>query len=205
VVFDLTDGSGSGKTSAQLERFPAKWKPVHVKMKKTHQNNNPAPRSVSIGTEKAPSGTLYRESPGASKANWPAATASRPSLVGRTASELGVLLVASLKLALCSRAKDDAQVDQEIYDECVPDSGKAANSRLTIEHKPAGQTVIDKSCDAEAEAACHNDAQPGIHQQHKSACINDGGYSTGHSILEELRYEVEHHGSYCITGSNNGS
>ncbi len=34
-----------------LERFPAKWIPVRVK--KTRQNENPEPRSDSIGTEMA--------------------------------------------------------------------------------------------------------------------------------------------------------
>ena len=44
-----------------LERFPAKWRPVHVK--KTRQIKNLEPRSDSIGTETA----LVRESARKSK------------------------------------------------------------------------------------------------------------------------------------------
>jgi hypothetical protein len=35
---------------------------------------------------------------------------------------------------------------------------EATKRWLTIEHKPTGQTVVDKSCDAEAKTACHSDA-----------------------------------------------
>jgi hypothetical protein len=113
--------------------------------------------------------------------------------------------------------EDDTQVDQEIYDECGPDSRElgckrrhphgeypkkrdakihhksnkrgsrecreATNRCLTIEHKSTGQAVVDKCRDAEANAACYNDVQLCVHEQHKAARINDGCYSASHSIL----------------------
>jgi hypothetical protein len=98
-----------------------------------------------------------------------------------------MVIVASgpaIQRVLRPRAEDDAQVDQEIYDECDrnphelcckwwqphrehsrkrdTDIGREADKRgshelqkavescLTIEHKPTGQIIVDKSCDAEA-------------------------------------------------------
>jgi hypothetical protein len=58
--------------------------------------------------------------------------------------------------------RDSHRRDTDIHreaDECGShERRKAAQSHLTIEHKPAGQTVVNKSCDAEAKAACDNDA-----------------------------------------------
>src|ERR1700733_62311 len=47
-----------GRWHQRLERFRAKWIPVRVK--KTRQNQNPEPRSDSIGTEKALVGFGWR-------------------------------------------------------------------------------------------------------------------------------------------------
>src|SRR5215470_10080328 len=77
----------------------------------------------------------------------------------------------------------DADIHREANECSNQERSKAAQSCRTIEHKLTGQVVIDKGCDAEAKTACDNDAQFGVHEQHKAARIDDSCDSASHSIL----------------------